>query len=242
MEIERKMNVQTLPSRGWLIDSLQRAIRPYSSIANTESLLRYGPNLLNVVVYITDDQLRSVSETIALAFMVGTGGVADARYLQERKERGYRLAAIHGGTEAPAPARTPAEDLARVRSVLKPTMSALADLFGVSRQAIYNWANGEQPKPEYAKRLDDMARAADIIAAEGVGNPAQALKRKIADGKTLLDIVAAGGSAQSAAHKLAMILRREAEQRKELEAKLAGRRTPLVPVDEYASPMLDRHG
>ncbi len=209
------MNMRTLPSGGGHIDGLRRAGRPSSSMTNA-------------------------GLAVTLAFVVGTGGVVDARYFQKRQERGYAFAAIRITDEAPASIpRTPAENLERVRSVFKPAMSALADLFGVSRQAIYNWVHGEQPKSEYAERLDDLARAADVIAAEGIGDSGQALKRKIADGRTLLEIVAAGGSAQDAAHNLAVILRREAEQRKQLEARLAGRRPASEQIDPYGSPMLD---
>ena len=174
---------------------------------------------------------------LAMAFLVGTGGVIDARYLQNRHERGYAFAGVRVPGESPNPARTPAENLARTRTVLKPAVSDLAELLGVSRQAVYSWANGEQPKAELAARLEDLAQAADVIAAENT-NPGLALKRKIADGKNLVEIVAAGGSARDAAHRLARILRREDDQRKRLAAKLAGRVSTPLEIDEYGSPIL----
>jgi transcriptional regulator with XRE-family HTH domain len=179
---------------------------------------------------------------VALAFMVGTGGLADARYLQKRQERGYGLAAIRSGAEAPVFARTPAQDLERIRTVLNPTVSALANLFGVSRQAIYNWSNGEVPREEYAARLGDLAEAADIIATEGLSNPSMALKRKLAGGKTLLEIAAHGGSAADAARQLSTVLRREAEQHRALEARLSGRPRTRTNVDDFGTPMLDENG
>src|SRR5437764_8023149 len=133
-----------------------------------------------------------VGAALAMAFLVGTGGISNARYLQNRHERGYAFAGIRVTGESPIAARTPAESLTRVRTVLKPAVSDLAELLGVSRQTVYNWANGEQPKADLAARLEDLAQAADVIAAEAT-SPAQALKRKIADGKNLLEIVAAGG-------------------------------------------------
>lgn len=179
----------------------------------------------------------ATSAAIALVCMVGTGGIADTRYFQ--KLQGYNPVAVRTITAIPTPTRSPREDLARLRGVLKPAISQLAGLFGVSRQSIYNWARGEQPKVQHIARLDDLARAADIIASEGITSPSQALNRKIVDGKTLLEIVAAGGSAQDAAHKLALILRRETEQRKAIEAKLAGRKSARDEVDDYGVPMLD---
>lgn len=84
--------------------------------------------------------------------------------------------------------RTTAEDLIRVRTVLKPTVSELAKVFGVSRQAIYNWQSGEEPQPIYANKIKDLAAAADVIAGEAVTLNGHILKRKISNGKTLFEI------------------------------------------------------
>jgi transcriptional regulator with XRE-family HTH domain len=170
---------------------------------------------------------------------VGTGGISDARYLQQRHDRGYGIAGIHAAAEVPVAGRTPAQDLARIREIFKPAVSELATLFGVSRQAIYKWSNGERPKPRFAARLEKLAQAADVIAAENLADPRQALRRKISDGKTVLELVIAGRPARDTAQKLALILRREAAERKLLDDKLAARKLKPPAVDDLGSPMLD---
>jgi len=177
---------------------------------------------------------------LAIAFMVGTGGVGDVRYLKKRSEFGYSIVGVHGAAaRAQVAPRSPAQDLQRIREVFEPPISDLASLFGVSRQAMYNWINGEQPKPEFAARLDDLAQAADLIAAENLPDLGRALKRKISNGKTLFDLVAAGESARAAAQKLSAILRREAEEREILDAKLSARRSATPQAADLGSPMLD---
>ena len=175
----------------------------------------------------------------ALALMVGTGGISDARYLQQRHDRGYAIAGIHAAAEVPVAGRTPAQDLSRIREIFNPAVSDLANLFGVSRQAIYKWNNGEQPKPQFAAQLEKLAQAADVVAAENLADPRQALRRKISDGRTSFELVMAGKPARDTAQKFALILRREAAERKLLDDKLAARKPKPIAADDLGSPMLD---
>ena len=134
--------------------------------------------------------------------------------------------------------RSPAENLARIRDVLKPTMLELAGLFGVSRQAVYDWQQGSQPISQTAQRLAQLARVADVFAEAGLSVDARTLRRKVAGGRTLLDAVSSGDDAESAARNLMATLKREASQRERLQAQLAGRqRDPANPSDYGASTM-----
>ncbi len=89
--------------------------------------------------------------------------------------------------------RKTAENLARIREILKPTITELAQLFGVSRQAVYDWQAGKPTAAENAAKLDDLAKAADALALSGIEGSSQLLRRKIAGGKSLLDVVREGG-------------------------------------------------
>ena len=127
--------------------------------------------------------------------------------------------------------RTPQENLSRIRAILKSNVSDLANVFGVSRQAIYNWASGEEPIPIYADKLQDLALAADLFAAEGITLNGHILKRIISNGKTLFEISRSGESAKDAAQTLIRILNRESEQRKVLNTRLANRtNSPINPA------------
>jgi transcriptional regulator with XRE-family HTH domain len=115
--------------------------------------------------------------------------------------------------------RTPAEDLAHIREILHPAVSDLAATLNVSRQSVYNWLNGERVADENALRLRDLAQAADVFADEGISVNAAFLKRKFANGRTLLQVVAAGGSARDAALLFVQIHRIETAQRERIKAR-----------------------
>ena len=188
--------------------------------------------------------MLAVAIVTAIALQVGTGGAQTAEYYKQRGPRGYAFAAYDPppAIEEPASTRTPSEDLSHIRAVLRPTITDLARALGVSRQAIYDWQSGKQIAAENAARLADLARAADVFAAEGLTASAQLLQRPIVSGKRLFDIAREGGSAEEAARKLIQMVRRELRQRQMLAERLANRKRPAAPSDSYEIPMLDELG
>ncbi len=106
------------------------------------------------------------------AFLVGTGGLVTASYIAERDHRGYRFGefeyrARHSSVRSTRlDVRNPAESLAHVRAIFEPSITDLASLFGVSRQTIYNWQAGQAIAQQNEHRLEQLARAADIIAEQ----------------------------------------------------------------------------
>lgn len=182
-----------------------------------------------------------VAGAVACAFLVGTGGMTTPDYIQHRRERGYQFVQVGIPEGMNAGIRPPAENLHQIRAVFKPSISDVATLLDVSRQTVYNWMAGERPSPESANRLEDLAKAADLVAAHGLSTSADLFKRKIRDGKTLTDIVRDGGSAQDAARSLVRIAEQEAEQRDLLKNRLSGRKFAKQNDFEFGIPMLDEH-
>ncbi|MBI3231277.1 MAG: helix-turn-helix transcriptional regulator [Burkholderiales bacterium] len=137
---------------------------------------------------------------------------------------------------APLAARRSAqENLQRIREVFSPSISALARSLGVQRQSIYNWQNGEAVNEINAAKLEDLAKAADLFAREASDHNHIVLERKFEGGKTLLQIVQDGGSAQAAISLLIPILQREEKQRKELNVMFANR-TPGTESPDFDLP------
>jgi transcriptional regulator with XRE-family HTH domain len=134
--------------------------------------------------------------------------------------------------------RSPAENLARIREVLKPTMLELASLFGVSRQAVYDWRQGSQPVPRTTQRLAQLARVADVFAETGLSVDAKTLRRKVAGGGTLLDAVSSDSDAELVAQRLVGTLKREALQRERLQMQLASRMLAPTNHSDYGAPAL----
>ncbi len=158
---------------------------------------------------------------------IGTGGELSIEHLQGSAHQMQYLKP----TVDVALIRTPAEDLVRIREVMRPAVSDLAVTFGVSRQSIYNWANGEAVADENALKLKDLAQAADILDREGITINAALLKRKFANGQTLMQLAQIGKSARLAAMELVHIHKREMEQRERMAARFANREKTSLSAD-----------
>lgn len=162
----------------------------------------------------------------AVLTSIGTGGELSLEHLQRRAQQVQHMVSVVEVAEVEQ-IRSPSKNLSRIREVLNPAVSDLATTFGVSRQSVYNWLNGEPVADENAAKLQDLAEASDVLAHEGVSINAALLKRKFAYGRTLLQVAQAGESARDAALVLTQILKREAVQREHMNVRFANRaRTP----------------
>lgn len=137
---------------------------------------------------------------------------------------------------------TTADNLAKIRDVFKPAISDLANIFGVSRQAIYNWISGEEPIDVHARKIKDFADAADLVNESGLLISGHVLKRKIVDGKSLFELVESGASAKESMLNLLKILKRETEQRKQVEQRLAKRPKPQINSMDIGSLVINEIG
>ena len=176
---------------------------------------------------------------------VGTGGAATIDYLKMRGSKGYCFVTYSSDSESPTTSRasSPADNLDYIRKVLRPSVTDLAGALGVSRQAIYDWQSGRPIAAENAARLQDIARAADLFAREGLQATAHVMRRPIANGNNLFDIVRDGGSAEAAARTLIDVVRRELRQRESLKSRVAKRARPTrEDFRDLGAPMLDEKG
>lgn len=171
------------------------------------------------------------------AWLIGTGGIPTAGYFSRRNEMGYKFLIVES---PPAPEvyahRTPAENVAHIREILKPAVCEFASLFRISRQTIYDWQNGTQPAPEHENKLEDLSKAADVFLMEGVPVTPYLLKRRLAGGKTLFDLVREGGSAEEAARQLSEMVLHEFRQRRMLDARLTRRKPQATGYDDAGVP------
>jgi DNA-binding XRE family transcriptional regulator len=189
--------------------------------------------------------LSGAGVTAVFAFLVGTGGLLTALYISERDDRGYRFNAVEyksrhlQANSRVMTVRTPLQNLTHIRETFDAPRTQLASYLGVSRQSVYNWQSGE-PIAEHNERvLEQMALAADVLAAGGLIGRNRDLKRSISGGKSLFDLVRAGASGESTAQSLLAIIANESVQRERLTARLRNRKKQPVDLDEFGSPRLD---
>jgi len=170
---------------------------------------------------------KAANMLVATAMLVGAGTGAfldDLRLLQQYRNNDSFIGLSRLPIIEVAPSRSPADDIERIRDVFSPGISTLSDVFGVSRQAVYNWLKGDRPKPEHAAKLRDLAQAADSLANAGIALNGPLLKRKVFEGKNIYEIVRDGGSARDAAQLLVQIVQREQQQRESLNSRFADRK------------------
>ncbi len=185
--------------------------------------MTYGANWLKERPPATGSALSSV---ISETKVSSTSGVNRDTYKAQKYLINYQLP-----VSPKASLRTPVENLERVREVFSPGMSNLAEIFGVSRQTIYNWLNGESPRVEYITKLQDLADAADMITDAGIPLTPRLLKRPVAGGKSLFTTARDGGSIQAVAQQLIALIQHELEQRKQMDAQLSGRKITTRSVE-----------
>lgn len=151
----------------------------------------------------------------------GTGGVENAEVY--RMHIGYQSFFI---LEAATPVeQAPFKQMMHeVKEAFGRTMTRLPEVFGVSRQTLYNWLDGETPKPAHQAKLRELAEAARVFSALGFKPNSLALERIISQGKSLLELLRDGGSGRDAAKQLVRLSQRGTDSRARLEALLGGRK------------------
>ena len=92
--------------------------------------------------------------------------------------------------------RTAAESLMKMRDIFGLKMSEIAQIFGVSRTAVYDWVSGTTPKADIAVKLDLFGSCADELCEAGISNCSLFLRRPLGAGRTLLDAMKTGQDLQ----------------------------------------------
>jgi transcriptional regulator with XRE-family HTH domain len=84
---------------------------------------------------------------------------------------------------------SPSVSIESIRANLKLTVTEVAGLLGVSRQAVYKWLSGSVPDPDKLLRLETLSQIGLEFAAAGVVKPQAALDMRLFDGKSLSDLI-----------------------------------------------------
>lgn len=164
---------------------------------------------------------------------VGTGGV----YVMELALHpvGYPLVLLG---ESPAKQPEPAQHVLQMQQVkagFGRTMSRLPEVFGVSRQTLYNWLNGETPKDVHLERLRQLAAAAQVFADLRIRPTALSLDRTLVQGKSFLQLLAQGEDGKETAKKLIRVQQRSEDSRAKLNAMLGGQKAS-PKAEDFGAP------
>lgn len=170
-------------------------------------------------------------------FVAGTLGLLTPAYLQAGSATANwninQIAFDEIQVPAPQNPSTSARDVLHVRRVLKMSVTELAKIFGVSRQAVHGWLNGGALSSRNAQRLSLLAEVADVFVESGVDISPQMLRRKVGAGQSLLESFKDGSNLVHEAQQLVSTLAREATQRQRMSQRLAEQLKAELPVGAF---------
>jgi hypothetical protein len=168
----------------------------------------------------------------------GTGGVESVNFHIQRP--GYRAFVMVKAPDyaLPAPFAPYVELMQQVKGGFGRTMTRLPEVFGVSRQTLYNWLAGDTPKAAHQAKIAQLAAAARVFVELGVKPTSDLLDRVAWHGKSFLQLLAAGADGADVATRLVQITKRSAGSRTRLDTILKGRKTDRPDISEMGTPSL----
>jgi transcriptional regulator with XRE-family HTH domain len=200
------------------------------------------PRLLLAVTSLTSNA-QALGPFWKSATVLGTGGFATPEYYLLRSQfPGYLVLPV---TRAPGPeSNLPIPIVARMqllRSAFGRNFSLLPAVFGVSRQTLDNWLQGEQPKIADRARIEALAEAAQVFLACDYTPSHSDLGRTLLNGKSLIELISQGENGRDLAEELMQLVYRGMESRKKLDAMLAETSAPRFTPADFGSPALDEN-
>lgn len=159
----------------------------------------------------------------------GTGGFASAELL--RQPWGYAMVSV----EYEEPASPYATMMEQVRAGFGRNMSRLPEVFGVSRQTLYNWLNGDSPAASQHARIRSLAEAAGVFQVRAFKPTSAALDRVLSGGKSFLQLMSEGADGRATAEKLVRVMARSAQARGHLASLLAGDKPAALSASDLGS-------
>ena len=109
------------------------------------------------------------------------------------------------------------------------TMFRLSEIFGVSRQTLYNWKNKDTPKEEYRERLKQLHKAARVFYSEKFKPVTSDLDIPLIAGQSIINLLSQGGDGEELSKKLMRVVLRSRESTKKLDSLLKNK---TIPIDK----------
>lgn len=171
---------------------------------------------------------------------VGTGGESSVAFFLARRE-GYPAFAIVLSNEQDTSKRNPpfVALMEEIKAGFGRTMSSIPEVFGVSRQTLYNWLAGETPKEQHHAKLQELAAAARVFSSLGFKPSSAMLDKTLAQGKSFLQLISGGVSGEDTANRLIRILNRGSDSRDKLREIVGARKPARLEVADMGAPHAD---
>lgn len=171
---------------------------------------------------------------------VGTGGLKTGSYYQSKS--GYRTVELVQYVQVPEISAVPsfASIIEDIRAGFGRTMSRLPEVFGVSRQTLYNWLSGEKtPKEQHHAKLYELAAAAKVFQLAGFKPNSATLDKTVAQGMSLLELIGDGRSGEDSANQLLRILKRSSDTQAKLSDIFGNRKPARLSASDMGAQHFD---
>lgn len=128
--------------------------------------------------------------------------------------------------------------LENVREATGVSVTELARVFGVSRQAAHKWLRGGSLRARHEERLSSLEKVVSAIERAGVSVGAYTYRRTLAGTPSILEQLGKGTDPEELLAKCLPILEEEARQRRELDELFGGRRPKPTASTRFGAPHL----
>ncbi len=164
----------------------------------------------------------------------GTGGI-EGRQFFSSSPNGYlpRCITIQ---ELNVPEVSFAALMGSIKIGFERVMSHLPSIFGVSRQTLYNWLNGETPKEQHQEKIRQLAKAALVFTDAGFKPTPVMLDRTIVNGQSFIDLLNHNADGTESANKLMRIVNGGAQERAKLDQILGNRKPKPLNASDIGRP------
>jgi transcriptional regulator with XRE-family HTH domain len=173
----------------------------------------------------------SIAKPISSFGSVGTGGFSDLASAQLQK--GYKTFVIIVVDKNLHVQELPTAYQKLIEEIQKGfgrTFSSLPAIFGVSRQTLYNWRNGESPKQPHQSKLIQLAKASHIFSDAGFKPDPLSLDRVITQGKSFIELMSEGANGVETAQKLIRIIHRRNDSMRKLDDAIGDTPIPNLSI------------
>ena len=130
-----------------------------------------------------------------------------------------------------------AEHLKYIIDITKISITEMARVFGVSRQAVYDWLNGATVSDKNNTAISNFENAMQIFLKAGLKPTVRDFRRKI-NGISVLDGLDSHEDSSNLGHALASTMLREQSQRIKLAERFKNREKPQLQNEDFGAPHL----
>lgn len=203
-----------------------------------------GPGWVVATMLATLATTAGTTPTMAFESLVGTGGSLDGLVSEDRTDavaaESWEGLFERIGKQAKADAAdvlAGADLIAEIKATLGVSITDLASIAGVSRQAVYDWIGGGQVSDANYDRLLELRRVCLDWRSLTNRPLGRLLRAKTAEGRSLLDLLGEEPLARSLIQShLDALAKRVAEEEGQRQARRA-RLAPLSDKDRYENAL-----